>query len=214
MCGACRTRELPLNSEAKAGEGKKMGLKPTYIPRLMPVGMIIIMLMILIPMLREEKRSVRELAQVEAPLAMKLYSTGYASTDSLLNEALRNFGRKEYTEATHLLTKVYFYWTVQIREGRLKSYPDDLRFYLGLSEFYRGRPDRAAPYLEAEARANPFEEKYAWYLAHVYIALGKDDRAREMLEAVVRIGDKLSIEAQAKMRALSPKGDSSSSAPR
>ena len=25
----------------------------------------------------------------------------------------------------------------------MKSYPEDLRFYLGLAEFYRGRPDRA-----------------------------------------------------------------------
>lgn len=191
-----------MNREAKTNEKKSFELKPTYIPRLMPVGMIIILLAMLIPVLREKKPAVSELARVEAPLAMKFYSTGYASTDSLLNAALRHFGRKDYTEAAHLLTKVYFYWGVQIREGRMKSYPEDLRFYLGLAEFYRGRPDRAAPYLEEEAKANPDDAKSSWYLAHAYIALGDYGRAHSALESVVKIGGPHAAEAQSKMKLL------------
>jgi tetratricopeptide (TPR) repeat protein len=198
----CRERERPVNREAETSGKKPWELKPTYIPRLMPVGMIIILLAILIPVLREKKPGSSELTRIEAPLAMKRYSTGYASTDSLLNEALRDFGRKNYTEAAHLLTKVYFYWTVQIREGQMKSYPDDLRFYLGLAEFYRGRPDRAAPYLEEEAKASPYEDKYAWYLAHVYISQGNYAGARETLERVVKIDGRHAAEARGKMKLL------------
>jgi len=214
MDASCPQKELLVNREAKTSGTPSSGLKPTYIPRLMPLGMIIILLAILIPSLREKKPNISDLARVEPPLAMNFYSTGYASTDSLLNEALRHFGRKDYTEATHLLTKVYFYWNAQIRDGRMKSYPEDLRFYLGLSEFYRGRPDRAEPYLEAEAMANPFEEKYAWYLAHVCIARGEYDKARELFARVVKIGGKLSVAAQTQLEALTPRDHSSSNAPR
>jgi FimV-like protein len=202
-----------VNGQARTNGGKKRGLTPTYIPRLMPIGMIVILLMILIPILREKKTPPNPLAQVEPPLAMVRSETGFASTDSLIDEALRDFGKKNYTEATHLLSKVYFYWNVQIRTGKMKSYPEDLRYYLGLSELFRGRPDRAVPYLEAEHEAMPFEEKYAWYLAHAYIALGEYAKARGMLERVVRIGDAHAEEARRTIERLPPAADSTS-APR
>jgi len=195
-------KEPPLESEPKPGVERRKGLRPTYIPRLMPVGMILILLMILVPVLREKKPATNRLALVEPPLAMRYYATGHASTDSLMNEALRDFGRKDYAEATHLLTKVYFYWSVQIRTGKMKVYPEDLRYYLGLSEFFRGRPDRAVPYLEAEAKANPFEEKYSWYLAHAYIAVGNYPKARETLAQVVRIADPRAAEAESTLKLL------------
>jgi tetratricopeptide (TPR) repeat protein len=201
-------KERLVKREAKTSDGKSQGLKPTYIPRLMLVGMIIILLAILIPVLRNDTGSPGRLAAVEAPIAMKHYSTGFASSDSLLNEALRCFDRKEYDEAARLLTKVHFYWSVQVREGKMKAFPEDLRFYLGLSEFYRGRPERAAPYLEEEERANPYEERYPWYLAHVYIALGDYGRAREALASVVKIGGAHAAEAQRKMRLLPTPADS------
>jgi tetratricopeptide (TPR) repeat protein len=203
-----------VNSEVEAKENKQKGLRPTYLPRLMLAGMIVILLMILIPVLRERKPAVNRLAFVEPPLAMKYYSTGYATTDSLLNSALRDFGQKNYNEAAHLLSKVYFYWSVQVREGRIRAYPEDLRFYLGLSEFYRGHPELAAPYLESEEKASPFDERFPWYLAHVYIAEGDLAKAREELEQVVKIGEKHASEAQEKMRLLPAAADSSSSTPR
>jgi len=203
-----------VNSDAATSEGKQKGLKPTYIPRLMLVGMIVILLMILIPVLREKKPVMSRLALVEPPLAMKYYSTGFATTDSLLNAALRDFGEKNYTEAAHLLTKVYFYWSVHIREGELHEYPEDLRFYLGLSEFYRGHPERAAPYLELEEKASPYDERFPWYLAHVYIAEGDFAKAREKLERVVKIGEKHAADAQRKIQLLPAAVDSSSGTPR
>jgi tetratricopeptide (TPR) repeat protein len=201
--------ERPVNSESKTSDKGFIGLKPTYIPRLMPVGMIIILLAILIPVLREGKRGPGRLDRPEAPIAMNHYSTGFATTDSLLNEAIRCFDRRDYAQAAHILTKVYFFWNASIGEGRMETYPEDLRFYLGLSEFYRGRPDRAAPYLEEEERANPGEGKYPWYLAHAYDAVGDHAKARAELEKVVRIGDRLAVEAVRKLQQLPAPADSS-----
>ncbi|MFA4948241.1 MAG: hypothetical protein WC674_07020 [Candidatus Krumholzibacteriia bacterium] len=184
-----------MNREAKTSGKKPWRLKPTYIPRLMPVGMIIILLAILIPVLKENKPDVAGIPPVDPPLAMKHYSTGFPASDSLMNDALRGFGRKDYEAAARILTKVHFYWSVQIREGKVKSYPEDLRFYLGLAEFYRGRPDRAAPYLEAESRENPNEEKCAWYLAHAYSAQGDTMRTRETLERIVRLNETMAPKA-------------------
>jgi hypothetical protein len=185
-----------------SGEKKPWRLKPTYIPRLMPVGMIIILLAILIPVLREKKPGVAVLPPVDPPLAMKYYATGYPASDSLMNDALRSFGRKDYEAAARLLSKVQFYWSVQLREGKVKAYPEDLRFYLGLAELYRGRPDRAAPYLAEESKEKPYEEKYAWYLAHAYAALGDTAGTRETLERIVKIGDAHAAEAEGMLKSL------------
>jgi tetratricopeptide (TPR) repeat protein len=198
--------ERPVNREAEtSGEKKPWRLKPTYIPRLMPVGMIIILLAILIPLLREKKPDVAVIPPVDPPLAMKHYATDFPASDSLMNDALRSFGKKDYETAARILSKVHFYWNVQIREGKIKSYPEDLRFYLGLAEFYRGRPDRAAPYLEAELQESPYEEKYAWYLAHVYAAQGDTTRTRETLERIVKIGDSHAAEAEGMLKTLAPR---------
>jgi tetratricopeptide (TPR) repeat protein len=191
-----------VNREAETSGKKPWSLKPTYIPRLMPVGMIIILLAILIPVLREKKPDAAALPPVDPPLAMKRYSTNFPASDSLMNDALRSFGMKDYEAAARILTKVHFYWNVQIREGNAKSFPEDLRFYLGLAEFYRGRPDRAAPYLEAESQENPYEERYAWYLAHVYAAQGDTARTRETLERIVKIGDPHAAEAESMLKLL------------
>lgn len=184
-----------MNREAETGGKKPWGLKPTYIPRLMPVGMIVILLAILIPMLRGKKPDAAGIPTIDPPLAMKIYATNFPASDSLMNDALRSFGRKDYEAAARILSKVYFYWNVEIREGKMKSYPEDLRFYLGLAEFYRGKPNRAAPYLEAESQANPYEEKYAWYLAHVYSALGDTMKTRETLERIVGMNEDLAPKA-------------------
>lgn len=186
-----------MNREAETSGKRPWSLKPTYIPRLMPVGMIVILLAILIPVLREKKPDAAALPPVDPPLAMKRYSTGIPASDSLMNDALRSFGTKDYEAAARILSMVHFHWNVQIREGTVKSYPEDLRFYLGLAEFYRGRPDRAAPYLEAESQESPYEEKYAWYLAHVYAAQGDTARTRETLERIVRMNETLAPKAAA-----------------
>jgi hypothetical protein len=189
-----------MNGAAQNDGSTRKGLKPTYLPRLMPVGMIVILLAILVPVLREKKPDVAPVPPVEPPLAMKHYSSGFPATDSLMNDALRSFGRKDYEAAARILAKVHFYWSVEISEGRAKSYPEDLRFYLGLAEFYRGRPDRAAPYLEAESSENPYEERYAWYLAHAYAAQGDTARTRETLRRIVGMNESLAPKAAELLR--------------
>jgi hypothetical protein len=157
--------------------------------------MIVILLAILVPVLRGKKPETASIPAVEPPLAMKRYATGFAASDSLMNDALRAFGRADYEAAARILSKVHFYWSVEISEGRMKSYPEDLRFYLGLAELYRGRPDRAAPYLEAESSESLYEEKYAWYLAHAYAARGDTARARETLRRVAGMSGPLAPQA-------------------
>jgi len=186
----------------REGEKTGKGLKETYIPRMMPIGGIIILLALLLPLLMGKKHEDGGLAKVEPPLAMKMYATGYASIDSLLNEGLRHFGRREYEDAARMLAEAHFFWSVKIREGSQEPYPEDLRFYLGLSEFYRGYPAKGAPYLEEEERAHPYEARYPWFLAHCYIAQGRFEGARTELEKVVRLGGSWSAEAREKLRRL------------
>jgi len=194
--------DSPVNSISGRGTENRKGLKPTWIPRLVPVGGIIVLLALLIPMLREKQQPGGAGPGIEAPLAMKAYSTGDGGVDSLLAEGLRAFNGKDYSEAARLLTQGHFYWTVKMREGEVASYPADLRFYVGLAELYRGRPERAAPYLEEEARENDFDEKYPWYLAHAYAAQRADDKARAELEKVVALGGPLAAEAAKKLKRL------------
>lgn len=178
---------------------------------MMPVGGIIILLALLIPLLMGKNHEYRELANIEPPLAMKVYATGDTSVDSLLNGGLHSFSKKNYTEAARQLTKAHFYWTVKIREGSQEPYPEDLLFYLGLSEFYRGYAAKGTLYLEEEGRANRYEAKYPWYLAHLYIAQGRFDDARNELEKVTKLGASYSLEAQAKMRQLPARSNSTNS---
>lgn len=188
--------------ETPPGTEKKKRFKDTYIPRLMPAGAAVILLMILIPILRQDRGGPAKLAAVEPPLAMKIYATGYSSLDTLLNDGLRGFGRGDYQEASRLLGKAHFLWTVKLREGSEEPYPEDLRFYLGLAEHYRGFPARGIPHLEDERRDNPYEEKYPWYLAHLYLAGGQTAKAREALERVAAIGGKHAAEASALLAKL------------
>ena len=180
----------------------KIRFKPTYIPRIMPVGGIVILLMMMLPQLVDRGGARRGEVGIDPPLALKYYNTGYAKTDSLMNAGLRYFGEKRYDDAARVLGKVHFYWTAGIREKRLKAYPEDLLFYLGLSHLYRGYPALAAPLLEEGERANPFDERYPWYLAHVYLAERRPDMARAELERVVKLGGRLASEAERKLGEL------------
>ena len=183
--------------------------KATYLPRLMPAGAALILLIILVSVLREERSSGRSAPTVEPPLAMTLYATDNKSLDSLANEGLRHFGRREYERAARFLAEAHFHWTVMIQEGAAERYPDDLRFYLGLAHLYRGRPELGAPLIEEEERGDAFDGKYPWYLAHAYLALGRPNEARAELERVAAIGDSFAAEADRELRRLrgAPPGD-------
>lgn len=176
--------------------------KATYLPRLMPAGAAFILLMILVSVLREERSGGRSAPDVEPPLAMTLYATGYGRLDSLANEGLRHFGRREYERAARFLAEAHFHWTVMKKENGAERYPDDLRFYLGLAHLYRGRPDLGAPLIEEERRDDAFDGKYPWYLAHAYLALGRSNEARAELERTAAIGDSFAAEAERELRRL------------
>jgi tetratricopeptide (TPR) repeat protein len=187
--------ERSMTTESAKPAASREKRKATYLPRLMPAGAAFILLMILVSVLRDERAERAAAPVVEPPLSMAVYATEFARLDSLANEGLRLFGRREYERAGRFLAEAHFHWAVMTREGRAERYPEDLRFYLGLAHFYRGRPAQGAPLIEEEGRENPFEGKYPWYLAHAYLALGRKDEARAELERVVAIGDAFAGEA-------------------
>ncbi len=168
---------------------KAIGTRPkrTWLPRLMPLGAIVILLILLVPQLLHRGPDRSRLAQV-APPEPKVFATGFARSDSVLNAAMDAFSRRDYAGASRLLSRVRFFWSVSIRQKEIRSYPEDLLFYLGLSDFYRGRPELAVPPLVEEETRDPVDERYPWYLAHVYIALARYHDAREELERVVELG--------------------------
>ena len=166
-----------------------------FITRFIPLAVIVVLVMLLLPQLYRRPPQEKKLPQVEPPLAMNVFKTGFAGIDTLLNTGMRQFGRGDYNEATRLLGKAHFYLTVKIKEGEASRYPDDLRFYLGLAHFYRGYPHLGIPLLEAEEEQAPNEEKYPWYLAHLYLAEGNDDKARNTLEKVARLNGTRSQQA-------------------
>ncbi len=179
--------------------------RKTFIPRLMPIGAAVILLMILVHLFREEQREKNAVKSIEAPLAMKIYSTAYARPDSLANEGVRLFGRKDYGNAARCFAEAHFYWNSMIREGRETRYPEDLRFFYALSQFYRGRPELAVPLLEEEKNDAPSEPKYSWYLAHAYLALGHKVEARRELERVLSLGGEFEKEAREKLALIEAK---------
>ena len=176
-------------------------LKPTWLPRMMPVGGIIILLLLLLPQILHRAPDRSRLSRVEPPES-KVFASGHFRSDSLLNAGMDAFSRKDYVEASRLLSKVQFFWSASIREKEVKSYPGDLLFYLGLSDFYRGHPELAAPLLAEEEKRNPVDERYPWYLAHINIALARYGDARTELERVVELGGGFAEQARRKLKEL------------
>lgn len=168
----------------------------------MPIGAAIILLMVLLPIMREKHRANESAKSIEPPLALKTYSTDYVRLDSLMNEGIRRFGRKDYDSAARLLAEAHFYFKVLVQEKQEPRYPEDLRFFYGLAELYRGRADQAVPLLEQERLEAPSQAKYSWYLAHAYMALGRIEDARAELERVVSLGGEFEKDARSELASL------------
>ena len=164
---------------------------------------IVVLLLLLIPAIRGKKDDLEKLSQVEPPLAMKVFDTGYEGIDSLLNDGIRAFGKRDYELAAWKLSKAHFYLSVKIKEGEISGYPEELLLYLGLSQFYMGRNEEAAELIAEGEKGFPDDERYPWYLAHTYIALSRVNDAKAELERVVDMGGELSEKAKAKLERLS-----------
>lgn len=187
-------------------EDKSKRGKDTYIPRIMPLGAALILLMILVPLMRERHRANETAKSIEPPLAMISYSTGHERLDSLMNEGIRRFGRRDYESSARLLAEAHFYWKVLVQEKQEPRYPEDLRFFYALAQLYRGRADQAVPLLEEERLEAPTQVKYSWYLAHAYLALDRIEDARAELEHIVSMGGEFDREARMKLSSLEDRG--------
>lgn len=173
-----------------------------FLARLAPLAAIVVLAMILAPQLCDRHPLKDKIYYVEPPIAMKGYRAGSGQIDTLFEKGLREFGREHYEEAGRLLTKALFFASVGIKEKKMTLYPSDLRFFLGLAQFYRGKGVKGIPLLEEEEAESPGEEKYPWYLAHLYMAVGRNDDARVRLERVIALGGPRAPKAREKLARL------------
>jgi tetratricopeptide (TPR) repeat protein len=166
-----------------------------FLSRYIPLAVIAVLLIMLLPQLVRRPPASRDRTGPEPPVVLTLYRTERARMDSLSNEGLRSFGAEDWNNAIRLLGEAHFHYSVMINEGYADRYPEDLRFYLGLSHYYRGQVEKGVALLEGEAEDDPLEPKYRWYLALIRLAGGDSLAAREHLERVVRLGGDYSDEA-------------------
>lgn len=167
-----------------------------FLSRYVPLAVIAVLLIMLLPQLVRRPPASRDGTGPEPPVVLTLYRTENARMDSLSNEGLRCFGSEDWNNAVRLLGEAHFHYSVVIREGHADSYPEDLRFFLGLSHYYRGQVEKGIALLEEEAEDNPLETKYRWYLALIRLAGGDSLAAREHLERIVRLEGYYSDEAR------------------
>jgi len=173
-----------------------------FLSRYIPLAVIAVLLIMLLPQLFKRPPASRDRAGPEPPVVLTLYRTERARMDSLSNEGLRRFGAEDWNNAVRLLGEAHFHYSVMISEGYADRYPEDLRFYLGLSHYYRGQVEKGVALLEGEAEDDPLEPKYRWYLALIRLAGGDSLAAREHLERIVRLGGDYSDEAGEMLRNL------------
>jgi tetratricopeptide (TPR) repeat protein len=180
------------------------GRRPPFaiLSRYAPLAAILVLLLMLLPQLFENTPANRTEAGAEPPLALIVYQSGYMDVDSLANEGLKSFNRKDWDRAVRFLGEARFHWSVLIREKMEQGYPVDLRFYLGLSHYYRGLPAKGIPLLEEEIADDPTEAKYHWYIAHLSLAAEDTAGAREHFERAVTLGGNYADEAKEKLERL------------
>ena len=180
-----------------AGENNNRVKPPfAFLSRYVPLAAIGVLLLMLLPQLSRRPPASRDRAGPEPPVVLTIYRTERARIDSLSNEGLRCFSSEDWNNAVRLLGEAHFHYSVMIREGYADLYPENLRFFLGLSHYYRGQVDKGIALLEEEVEDNPLEQKYRWYLALIYLAGGDSPAAREHLERIVRLDGDYAGEAR------------------
>lgn len=174
------------------------GSKPpfAFLSRYIPLALIAILLIMLLPQLADRNPGVpKKEARPAPPVPLTLYRTAYARLDSLGNEGLRRFGAGDWNNAVRLLGEAHFHYSVMFREGFEGRYPEDLRFYLGLAQYYRGRFEEGIALIGEEAGDDPLQPKYSWYLALICLAEKDTLAARQHLERVARLGGRYAADA-------------------
>jgi len=161
-----------------------------FLEKVAPATIIIFILIFLIPVIRDKVGKHNPVKKIKPPKVEKTIGTGYSSIDSLINKGLKEFGKGDYTSASRNLSKAHFYLSVKVKEGELKELPEGLLFYLALSEFYRGKIEKAEKLLEEECRKFTENEVYSWYLANIYIYKGEKSKARKELEHIISLNGK------------------------
>ncbi len=126
---------------------------------------------------------------VTPPASARISPVGMADIDSIIAGGSEAFRSEDYDEAARLLSRARFFIRSGISEGKFEAMPTNLDLVLGLSEFYRGYPDRAVAYLSEAAREEPGDCDCALYLGLVHLSRGEKKPAREFLERAAASDD-------------------------
>jgi hypothetical protein len=180
-----------------AGEEHKTNKPPfQFLSRYVPLAVIAVILVMLLPQLLRKPHPAGHRTGPEPPVVLTLFKTERARMDSLSNEGLRHFDAGDWNGAIRFLGEAHFHYSVMISEGYADRYPQGLRFYLGLSHYYRGRTGKGIELLEEEAEDNPLEPEYLWYAALVRLDMGDSLASRTHLERIVRLDGYYADEAR------------------
>jgi len=142
------------------------------------------------------------LARISPPASIDVPPVGFADIDTILAGGVEAFEERDFDESARLLSRARFFVESGIREGVFDRLPPNLELAIGLSEFYRGYPVRAAESLESAVDDDPGDETAAWYLARIYLETGREDEARKMLEKVAALGGVYSASARDRLEKM------------
>ena len=126
--------------------------------------------------------------EVRPPVSAGIPYIGFAEIDTVIAGANEAFEKKDYDEASRLLTRARFFIHSGISEGSFDSMPRNLDLVLGLSDFYRGFPLKGILYVTIAAEADPQNETYAWYLSLMHLSQKNKVDAKMWLERTATIG--------------------------
>ncbi len=126
--------------------------------------------------------------EVRPPVSSGIQYIGFAEIDTVIAGANEAFEKKDYDEASRLLTRARFFIHSGISEGSFDSVPRNLDLVLGLSDFYRGFPLKGILYVTIAAEADPQNETYSWYLGLMHLSQKNRKEARMWLERTAAMG--------------------------
>ena len=125
---------------------------------------------------------------ISPPARAGIPYVGFAEIDTIIAGASEAFEKGDYRESAALLSRARFFIQSGTSQGRFDGLPRNLELILGLSEFYRGYPEKGILIVTGAAEAEPRNESYLWYLGQLHLSEGNRKEARKYLVRTAAIG--------------------------
>jgi hypothetical protein len=133
---------------------------------------------------------------VSPPSRAGIPYVGFAEIDSIIAGGADAFEKGDYDGSAALLARARFFIASGIREGRFAGMPRNLELILGLSQYYRGYPEKGIEMVMGAAEAEPRSEICSWYLGRMLLSEGDAEGARKYLERTAALGGMYSESAK------------------